>query len=97
MGNNSFPWFRVYSEAASDPKFGIISRELQIDELLVFGAWLKIMCIAAESPIRGSLYVTLQKRYRNSDVAALLKIENDFCNLLLQSFQEMILRFTLIL
>lgn len=89
MAEKPLPWFRAYPEAAFDPKFEIIARQLEIENLFVFGAWWKILCIAGNSPIRGSLYVTFQKRFSNGDVAALLGISDDLCNTLLEAFKDL--------
>lgn len=89
MADNVLPWFRAYHEASSDPKFDVIARQTGMEELSVFGAWWKILCIASKSPIRGSLYVTEVKRFSNDDVTAMLRLRNDQCNALMQAFTEM--------
>lgn len=89
MADKPFPWFRTYSEAAFDPKFDIIGSQLRLEPLFVFGVWMKILCIAGASPVRGSLYVTAVKRYSNGDVTNLLRISNEVCNALLDAFIEM--------
>ena len=86
MADKPLPWFRFYYEAASDPKFDVISMTTGIEWCAVFGAWSKILCIAAASPIRGSLYVTLQKRYSNDNVTSLLRFTNKQTEAIMQSF-----------
>ena len=89
MSDKPLPWFRAYPESAFDPKFEIISVQTGLHPLIVFGAWWKILCLAANSPVRGSLYVTAMKRYSNGDVTVMLRMSNDECNTLIQAFTEM--------
>ena len=55
----------------------------------IVGAWISILCIAGSSPVRGSLYVTLQKRYSNKDVAGILKISEELCAKLMKTLIEL--------
>lgn len=89
MAEKPLPWFRAYPEAAFDPKFDIVARQSGMDSLAVFGAWWKILCLAGSSPVRGSLYVTVMKRFSIDDVTAMLRCSNDQCNALMTAFIDM--------
>ena len=84
MADKPLPWFRLYPELLSDPKIMIASNTMDIGFTEMIGTWISILCIAGMSPVRGSLYVTLQKRYSNKDVATMLHISNEFCDKLLE-------------
>jgi len=86
MAEKPLPWFRFYHEAATDSKFDVISMTTGIDWCSVFGAWSKILCVAASSPVRGSLYVTLQKRFSNAHVTAMLRFGNEQSEAIMQAF-----------
>jgi hypothetical protein len=88
MAETPLPWFRFYHEAATDPKFDVISMTTGIEWCAVFGAWSKILCVAASSPVRGSLYVTFQKRFSNANVTALLRFTNEQTDAIMQSLQD---------
>jgi hypothetical protein len=88
MAKKPLPWFRYYHEAATDTKFDVISMTTGIDWCTVFGAWTKILCIAASSPIRGSLYVTLLKRFSNDNVTAMLKFTPEKTMAIMKAFME---------
>lgn len=89
MAEKPWQWFRFYSEAAWDIKFSVIARMCKMTSLEVFGAWAKILCAANASPIRGALYVTLQKRYGNVDVTELVTLPVTKVDALLNAFIEM--------
>jgi len=84
--DSAFPWFRWYNEAANDKKIESICENLEIDYATVVGAWTLLLSAAACSPIRGSLYVTLQKRYSNAAVTKAMRCSNDLVTKLLQEF-----------
>lgn len=89
MAENPLPWFRYYHETADDKKFVFLSIELGIPKYSIIGIWSILECRANQSPIRGSLYVTFQKRYSNIDVAVELNIDQKMCDRILKSFIEM--------
>lgn len=86
MADKPLPWFRFYHEAATDSKFDVISMTTGVEWCSVFGAWSKILCIAAASPVRGSLYVTFQKRFSNDNVAAMLRFSKEQSATIMQAF-----------
>jgi hypothetical protein len=85
---SDFPWFRFYPEAAHDVKIDTIAEELEIDYLIVFGAWTRILCAASVSPVRGSLYVTDVKRYSNVTVTKMFRCSNELSIKLMSAFKE---------
>lgn len=89
MAEKPLPWFRLYPELLNDPKLMIASNTLDINFNEMVGIWIAILCIGSVSPIRGSLYVTLQKRYSNNDVASMLHISLDFCDKLIDLLLEL--------
>jgi len=84
--DSTFPWFRWYNEASNDKKIDSICDDLEIDYATVIGAWTLLLSAAACSPIRGSLYVTLQKRYSNAAVTKAMRCNSDLVQKLLQEF-----------
>jgi len=89
MADKTLPWFRLYPEMMNDHKLMIAANILGISKTEIVGMWVSILCIAGSSPIRGSLYVTFLKRYRNTDVTTLLQIDNSFCDKLMQTLLDM--------
>lgn len=89
MAEKPYDWFRFYSEAPDDPKFGIIARETGVDENIAFAGWAKILCRANSSPVRGSLYVTSQRQLCDADISFSLKIDIETCIKLLQAYIQM--------
>lgn len=85
---NSFPWFRYYSETPQDKKLDLVAEESEFDFLIVLGAWSLLLCIANESPVRGSLYVTTTKRYSNNYLSKLLRLQEKGTEKLLKLFIE---------
>jgi hypothetical protein len=74
---DNLPWFRFYSEVATDIKFNVAARFAGVSKLEIIGAWTLLLCAANASPVRGALYVTLHDRYSNGDVTELLRCSND--------------------
>ncbi len=84
--DSTFPWFRWYNEASNDKKIESICENLSVDYATAVGAWTLLMSAAAVSPVRGSLYVTLQIRYSNTAVTKTMRCNNDVAEKLLQEF-----------
>ena len=89
MADKPLPWFRLYPEMLADPKLKIAANSMDMNILEIIGAWISILCIAGSSPVRGSLYVTLQKRYSNRDIAGILTISEENTNKLMKLFIEL--------
>jgi DnaD/phage-associated family protein len=52
------PWFRLYAgDMLKDRKLKRISKQTNIDLATVTGAWVRILCLASESPDRGWLLI----------------------------------------
>ncbi len=83
-----YPWFRFYSETPQDKKLDLIAEESGFDYLLILGAWSVLLCVANGSPIRGSLYVTMMKRYSNGYIAKMLRLPEKDTEKLLKYFLE---------
>jgi len=89
MDNESkLQWFRFYSEAIRDDKFIMISQEYNIPFLSVIGAWVIILSIASESPERGKLLATLQKRFCNNHLKQKFIADDDTTEKILKAFIE---------
>lgn len=86
---DSMPWFRYYSETARDRKFAVIARMTEIDRLTILGAWSLLLCMANDSPIRGSLYATETRPFTNADIADDLGMEIDATSTLLDALRHM--------
>lgn len=84
--DSAFPWFRWYNEASNDKKIDSICENLSVDYATVIGAWTLLLSAAACSPVRGSLYVTLQKRYSSAAVTKAMRCNDDIVQKLLQEF-----------
>lgn len=51
------PWFRFYHEALTDRKIGEVCRLTGQSVAVVLGVWATILCLANDSPERGSLLI----------------------------------------
>lgn len=51
------PWFRFYHEALTDRKIGEVCRLTGQSVAIVLGVWTTILCLANDSPERGSLLI----------------------------------------
>lgn len=89
MATNKLPWFRMYYESVHDIKFQIAARETGYSKIEIMGAWVIILCVAAESPVRGKLYVTFLKRYSVTDVTMLLGTDVTKAQKIIDSFIEL--------
>ncbi len=69
----SMPWFRYYNESANDDKIEFISQETGWEYVKVLGAWSILECKASASPRRGSLYVTFQERFSETQISKILR------------------------
>jgi DnaD/phage-associated family protein len=85
----SYPWFRFYPEAAHDEKIICIARELEMSKLTITGAWALILCVASDSPVRGKLLVTLQKRYSNAALSDLFKESPEVTEKIMRAFVDL--------
>lgn len=57
------PWFKMWSEARSDPKFVAVACDNQIEVVTAFGIWTMLLCIASEAPVRGTLVSASGRNY----------------------------------
>jgi hypothetical protein len=79
-------WFRFYSETITDIKFQRIARNLQISKMQVVGSWATILCIASDSPVRGTLRVTLRSCYAIEDLCYALDTNAELTQKILDEF-----------
>lgn len=56
------PWVRLYTETTKDPKI----RRRPVAERWV---WMSVLCLAGESPVRGTLLVTESSPITEQDIA----------------------------
>ncbi len=49
------PWFRLYSETIRDRKIDYAANAAQVPRPLILGVWTTLLCLANDSPIRGTL------------------------------------------
>jgi hypothetical protein len=89
MADKPLPWFRFYSEIAADRKILKIARVCNMSRLEVVGIWSLIMCAANDSPVRGTLQITLQERYTVDDLSDLLGMSKDQTEKLLSVFIQL--------
>lgn len=68
-------WFRYYSEVTRDRKIVMAARAAGVSKMEMVGAWTTILCLASDSPYRGSLYVTLQERFTVTDIETELETD----------------------
>ncbi len=52
------PWFRLYHELLTDRKIERVCRMTQQPKALVVGTWVTLLCLANDSPQRGTLLVS---------------------------------------
>jgi len=79
-------WFRFYSEALRDRKIAHISRLTGIDRATVLGVWTGLLCLASESPCRGSLYLAPGVPVATDEVAEEVGIEQGKMAVLVNAF-----------
>lgn len=84
MARNTYPWFKFYSEFLHDPKV----RRLSIEERYI---WVGLLCLAAESPVRGELWLTKKEPLSCMDIAMSLDMDVDDERILkaLNSFEKL--------
>ena len=82
MGSKNMPWFRLYTELASDVKFAVIANRLQYNRPFVIGLWVLILCIASDSPIRGKLYAHSDFPLTDEELGLILDMSDDIGYLL---------------
>jgi len=85
---SKLPWFRFYSEALRDTKLDMICEETGFPMTTVIGAFTILLCLANDSPKRGALYVTFQKRFSNADVTRRFRMSAEETDILLKAFVE---------
>ena len=82
-------WFRVYGDdILNDKKLKRIARELGIPLLQVKGAWLDVLCLASESPVRGVLMYTSNEQLTTEDVSETFHVTFHETEVLLQAFRN---------
>jgi len=86
---SNMPWFRCWNDSASDVKLGAISEEMGKQYHEVLGAWIMLLCIASQSPERGKLLVTFQKRFTLQGVARFMKLSEGDAKIWVDKFLEM--------
>jgi len=84
----NFPWFRFYSETPNDKKLDLIAEESGMQFLEVLGAWTLLLCLANDSPVRGTLRVTSKKRYSNGYISKQLRLSLSDTEKLLNLFKD---------
>ncbi len=82
------PWFRAYTDAATDPKFTIVSQITGVHPMVVFGVWFELLCLAGRSPVRGSLYITETKPYGIMELAAITRLDEEAVKSLMDAFMD---------
>jgi len=85
----SMPWFRFWNETIYDVKISAIADEMDKPYHEVLGMWTMILCLASQSPMRGKLYVTFQKRFTKRGLAQSLRVTEPEAQSWLDAFTEM--------
>jgi DnaD/phage-associated family protein len=83
---SKMPWFRVYSELLNDKKIKRISRIMQMPRAYVVGAWVTILCLANESPVRGKLMLSDDIPMGEDDLLEELGLDVETTRRLIDSF-----------
>jgi len=60
---SELPWFKFYTEAFGDPKLALVASDNQVEVMTVLGIWTALLCLASNSPARGTLVVTGGRNY----------------------------------
>ena len=83
-------WFRAYSnDLLNDKKLKRIATDLGTPLPYVKGAWLDVLCLANESPVRGVLMLTSAKRLSDTDVSETFQLPLHETKALLRAFEEL--------
>jgi hypothetical protein len=82
-------WFRLYHELLRDRKIARAARMCNVERATVIGVWTGIMCLANESPERGSLFLAPNVPLTTDDLPEEIGINEDVCFALVDAFQQL--------
>jgi hypothetical protein len=80
------PWFRLYVDVLNDKKLGRVARLLNISYIHALGYWTAILCLANDSPTRGTLLYSETEPLRYEDVAETFHVTPDETKLIIDAF-----------
>ena len=75
---SDLPWFKFYTEALSDPKFSVVANDNNMQPWEVLGIWTALLCIASNSPIRGTLAVSDMRGLGIKNLKTIIKWDDNF-------------------
>lgn len=75
---SELPWFKFYTEALNDPKFDVVANDNGMQTWEVLGIWTAILCIASNSPDRGSLVISDMRGLGIKDLKAIIKWDDHY-------------------
>ena len=75
---NELPWFKFYTEALHDPKFDVVANDNKMQHWEVLGIWTAMLCIAANSPIRGTLAISELRGLGIKDLKSIIRWDDHY-------------------
>lgn len=85
---SNYPWFKQSNDMPNSAKIRKVTRMCSsLSRLQVVGAWTMILCMASESPTRGTLLIAKNTPYNRQDIADELELTTSETDDLLNSFE----------
>lgn len=75
---SELPWFKFYTEALSDPKFAVVANDNKMQTWEVLGIWTSLLCVAANSPIRGTLAISELRGLSIKDLKSIIRWDDSY-------------------
>jgi len=83
------PWFRLYSELLTDRKITYTARMTGQSRVVVVGTWAGLLCLANDSPERGTLLLAPGMPYTVEDLAEEVGTDTETCAQLIEAFETL--------
>jgi hypothetical protein len=85
----TMPWFRFYSEILNDRKLGRICKKTNQPKAVVIGFWTCLLCLASDSPQRGTLLLSEEIPYTLEDLEDETGLAAEVITQLLSEFRSL--------
>jgi len=85
----TLPWFRFYSEALRDRKLEYACRAASQPKFAVLAVWTALLCLANESPERGSLLIAEDMPVTASVVAGEIEMPEETVRAILAALEQL--------
>lgn len=82
-------WFRFYSEVISDRKLAAVASITSQPHVVIVGVWATVLCLANDSPIRGTLLLTEDRPIRIPELAGIMGVDRDMAERIVSAFVDL--------